>query len=84
MFVGCEVGQVGLVPRNGSNYSTVQLCVHDTVSRGEFRDVCGDRWGERETRVACNELGYSTTEGKVRNAVKKISQCKLEHAYNIV
>lgn len=59
-----------LIPDGSSNYGTVQLCVND-----EFREVCGDSWGIKETRVVCTEFGYAT------NSTGTAAKAQLECGY---
>lgn len=72
----CTTGDVRLV--NGSvNTSTaidgrVEMCLD-----GEWGTLCGDLWIEDDSRVVCNQLGYSRY-----GEIKRLHVYKLYFFYN--
>ena len=52
----CADGDVRLVGMNNSTEGLVQVCYHN-----EWGSICSSRFGTREARVICRQIGFPTT-----------------------
>lgn len=74
-FPACSHGDIRLIGGSSVFEGRVEVCVS-----GSWGTVCDDYWSSTDARVACRQLGFSTSGGYnvTREKITKIARVQLQ------